>query len=263
MEVHAAPYWRCVDFISDLHLQTSQAATFDTWKSYIQETKTDAVFILGDLFEVWVGDDALNESSCFESQCAAVLQAAALRVNIFIMHGNRDFLMGQQCMQACGATPLADPTVLNFAKRRWLLSHADALCLADTDYQSFRTQVRSDEWKKAFLAKPLHARITWARELRTRSEALQQKRSSYADVDTAAANSALQAYQAHTLIHGHTHRPGQHALDAGRERLVLSDWDMDAPTPRAEVLRLRLVQENSVQRLVIQRISPSQACMDY
>jgi UDP-2,3-diacylglucosamine hydrolase len=214
------------------------------------------VFILGDLFEVWVGDDAVNDAAVraatpvpharFEDGCARTLRKAGSRLALYFMHGNRDFLVGQRLMDLCHCTLLSDPTVLVFEGQRWLLSHGDALCLGDVDYLQFRQQVRSANWQNAFLAKPLAERQAIARELRQQSEARKRSGADYADVDDDAARQSLQAAQASTLIHGHTHKPAQHDLGQGLTRVVLSDWDADAPRLRAEVLRLH--------RHVLQRI---------
>jgi UDP-2,3-diacylglucosamine hydrolase len=166
------------------------------------------------------------------------MAAAAGRLALFFMHGNRDFLVGQRLMDLCHATLLNDPTVLCFEDQRFLLSHGDALCLADTEYLQFRQQVRSSTWQTQFLAKPLAERQSIARELRTQSEARKQTGQTYADADTDAAKQWLKAAGASTLIHGHTHQPGQHALGDKQRRVVLSDWDGAATPPRAEVLRL-------------------------
>ena len=228
---------KSVDFISDLHLQASEPATFSAWQRYMQSTPADAVFILGDLFEVWVGDDLLEERG-FEYQCAQVIKQTAARVPTFFMHGNRDFLVGNDLMTACNTTLLADPTVLSFNHQRWLLSHGDALCLDDVDYMQFRQQVRSADWQQAFLAKPLAERQAIARDLRQQSEARKESGAEYADVDTNAARQWLQQAESATLIHGHTHKPAMHDMGDGLQRVVLSDWDAAATLPRAEVLRL-------------------------
>lgn len=237
-ELPAPPSWRTVDFISDLHLQASEAATFDAWQHYMRQTPADALFILGDLFEVWVGDDAMAEPGSFEARCCAVLQASAQRLPVFFIQGNRDFLAGSAFAQGCGITALHDPTVLGFAGQRYVLSHGDALCLDDVDYQRFRLQARSSAWQERFLAQPLPERRAQARGMRSESEARKQSGPSYADVDGPAAGQWLRAAHAATLVHGHTHRPGQHALGGGLTRTVLSDWDAQARPPRAEVLRL-------------------------
>ena len=236
-ELQAPATWRTVDFISDLHLHASEPETFATWQRYLENTPADAVFMLGDLFEVWVGDDAADVPG-FEADCLAVLRQASSRVPLFFLHGNRDFLVGQRSMQAGGVRLLDDPVVLDFAGRRWLLSHGDALCLDDVDYQKFRQQVRSAAWQQNVLAQPLAARQQLARSLRGQSEARKRSEVTYADVDAPAARAWLRAAQATTLIHGHTHRPAEHDLGDGLQRIVLTDWDLAAEPPRAEVLRL-------------------------
>jgi UDP-2,3-diacylglucosamine hydrolase len=249
-ELQAPAAWCTVDFISDLHLTAEEPITFSAWQRYLESTPADAVFILGDLFEVWVGDDVVSPNSTsalsFEDRCTQVMAAAGGRLALFFMHGNRDFLVGQRLMDLCHATLLTDPTALHFAEQRFLLSHGDALCLADTEYLQFRQQVRSSAWQENFLAKPLAERQSIARGLRAQSEARKQSGQTYADVDTDAAKQWLTAAGSSTLIHGHTHQPGEHALGDQQRRVVLSDWDAAATPPRAEVLRLT---QTGLQRL--------------
>ncbi|RYX92371.1 MAG: UDP-2,3-diacylglucosamine diphosphatase [Comamonadaceae bacterium] len=252
-ELQAPASWRTADFISDLHLHESEPETFAAWQRYLQATPADAVFILGDLFEAWVGDDVVSThddapnavAANFETRCADVLREASQRLSLYFMHGNRDFLVGRSLMESVHATLLDDPTVLVFppddftrSGKRWLLSHGDELCLDDTDYQQFRLQVRSDAWQRAFLAKPLAGRQQIARGLRAQSEARKQSGAEYADLDAAAVRRWLDSTHATALIHGHTHRPAVHELGDGRQRIVLSDWDLAATPARAEVLRL-------------------------
>ncbi len=236
-ELKAPAAWRTVDFISDLHLQAGEPETFAAWQRYLANTPADAVFMLGDLFEVWVGDDAADEPG-FEADCLTVLRRASTRSALFFLHGNRDFLVGPRSMQASGVTLLGDPVAFEFQGRRWLLSHGDALCLDDVDYQKFRQQVRSPVWQQQVLAQPLATRLKLARDMRGQSEARKRSEVTYADVDTAAARAWLQAARADTLIHGHTHRPAEHELGDGLRRIVLTDWDLTAVPPRAEILRL-------------------------
>ena len=241
--------WRTVDFISDLHLQASEPATFAAWTHYMQSTSASALFILGDLFEAWVGDDVIHPDGgintlCFEAQCAQTLRQTADRLPVFFMHGNRDFLVGSGLMNRCNATLLADPTVLVFkaqpdlTNQRWLLSHGDALCVDDVEYMHFRQQVRSIKWQQDFLAKPLAERQAIARALRQNSEDKKKSVLAYADVDASMALQWLLSAEAHVLIHGHTHKPAVHDLDGNHQRIVLSDWDAQAAPPRAQVLRL-------------------------
>jgi UDP-2,3-diacylglucosamine hydrolase len=255
--LQAPLHWQLVEFISDLHLQASEAATFEAWRAYMQTSQADAIFILGDLFEVWVGDDVIQTAAApldptiFVVRCAQILQAASQRLAIFFMHGNRDFLLGPDFAQASGMQLLDDPTVLLFGGQRWLLSHGDALCLSDTEYMKFRTQVRSPAWQADFLAKSLLERQAIARALRMQSEArkhsTQASDTAFADVDESMACEWLVATQATTLIHGHTHRPADHALPSNQRRIVLSDWDEAATPPRGEVLQLSAV--NALKRI--------------
>ncbi len=249
-ELQAPAAWGTVDFISDLHLTAEEPTTFGAWQRYLESTPADAVFILGDLFEVWVGDDVVSpdfsQEVSFEDSCVQTMAAAAGRLALFFMRGNRDFLVGHRLMDLCHSTLLNDPTVLHFANERFLLSHGDALCLADTDYLQFRQQVRSSAWQETFLAKPLTERQSIARGLRAQSEARKHTVQTYADVDTDAAKRWLNAAGASTLIHGHTHQPHQHELGDQQRRVVLSDWDAAATPPRAEVLRLT---QTGLQRL--------------
>jgi UDP-2,3-diacylglucosamine hydrolase len=238
-ECQAEAQWQRVEFISDLHLSDATPATFEAWAHYLRTTRADAVFILGDLFEVWIGDDARLPSS-FAQRAADVLQEAASLRPISFMAGNRDFLVGASMLRDCGAVALPDPTVLDAWGQRVLLSHGDELCLGDTAYQQFRREVRSDAWRLAFLAQPLAERERVARNMRDASEAAKRNKpaAEWADVDTAAAVSWMHAAGSRTLIHGHTHRPGSEVLAPGYTRHVLSDWDVDTPPHRAEALRL-------------------------
>jgi len=248
-EVVAPAAWRTVELISDLHLQATEPATVQSWLGYLQTSQADAIFMLGDLFEAWVGDDAATLPG-FEADCAAALREAAEgrpERPLFFMQGNRDFLVGPVFAQLSGLTLLGDPTVLVMHGERWLLSHGDLLCLEDVDYLRFREQVHNAAWQQAFLARPLAERHALARDIRAGSEA--HKRSAtmvWADVDAEAARQWLQQAKARTLIHGHTHRPMQHELGAGLRRIVLSDWDAGAQPRRVEILRL---SATGVQRI--------------
>ena len=248
-ELAAPAGWRTVDFLADLHLEPGQGATLRALQRYLDSTPADAVFLLGDLFEVWVGDDAIAEPGSFEGQCCALLADAARRRPLYFMHGNRDFLVGPAFTRHTGVGLLTDPTVLAFAGRRWLLSHGDALCLNDVQYQRFRVLARDPEWQAQLLARPLAERRAQGRSARSESEARKQAGSAvYADVDADAAIAWLQAARAGALIHGHTHRPADHVLAPGLTRHVLTDWDLQANPPRAGLLRLTA---DGLQRLPI------------
>jgi UDP-2,3-diacylglucosamine hydrolase len=234
--------WQAIDFISDLHLQVAEPATAKAWFDYMASTEgtcADAIFILGDLFEVWVGDD---DGDAFASLCAAVMRQRSKRSELFIMHGNRDFLIGAELANRCGATLLEDPTRLDFNGTSYLLTHGDALCTDDGSYMRFRELVRAPEWQAAFLAKPLDERKNIARQIRTQSQAVQSQTASYADVNEMLALEWLNTHGCDVMIHGHTHKPASHKLASlglgGGERHVLSDWDASANPTRLEVLRL-------------------------
>ena len=230
--------WPCIDFISDLHLCEQQPRTFEAWRDYLASTPAQALFILGDLFEVWVGDDVLHDPAAqFERRCLDALQQAAQRMAVHVMCGNRDFLLGDALLRHSGLQPLVDPAVLQLESQRVLLSHGDAWCLDDTEYLEFRAQVRSASWQASFLARPLHERLALAREMRNTSESRKRTQASYADVDDTLADQWLLHNAAQVLVHGHTHRPATHTLPSGALRHVLSDWDADAAPTRVQVLR--------------------------
>ncbi len=232
--VRGSNHWQRVDFISDLHLDVHEPATFEAWAHYMAHTPANALFILGDLFEVWVGDDTQDP---FAHQCMAVLKATALRMPVHFMCGNRDFLVGTALLKATGMHGLNDPTVLDLGcAQRFLLSHGDALCLDDHDYLAFRAQVRHPDWQTGFLAQPLSERQAYARSIRQQSEARKQTHTDYADVNADAAIAWLKATDAQVLLHGHTHRPATHDLGGGMSRWVLSDWHAASQPPRLEVL---------------------------
>ena len=246
-------HWQAVDFISDLHLSAALPRTFEDWAAYMRGTAADAVLILGDLFEFWPGSDAVQMD--FEARCAEVLRETARERHVAVMIGNRDFLLAADMLRGLGAHPLADPTLL----RAWqqpplLLTHGDGLCLSDVAFQKFRAFTRNPQAQVAFLAKPLAERVRMGVEGRHASEAGRSQEpppGGWPDLDVDAAVACLQAAGAATMVHGHTHRPGQSTLAPGFERQVLSDWDLDDAQPRAEVLRLR--------RDGLERLSPDAA----
>jgi UDP-2,3-diacylglucosamine hydrolase len=247
VELQAPAHWRCIDFISDLHLSAETPRTFDAWADFLRHTEADAVFMLGDLFEVWIGDDVRHQA--FEAKCAQLMLEVSRSRSLAFMAGNRDFLLGDEMLQASGVAHLSDPTLLIAFGQRVLLTHGDELCLADTSYQQFRALVRSASWQKGFLAKPIEERRQLARVIRDESEMRKLGKPSpvdWADVDANAAMAWLRAGHSPTMIHGHTHRPGSEAIVDGFTRHVLSDWDMDDEPHRAEVMRLT---KNGFKRL--------------
>jgi UDP-2,3-diacylglucosamine hydrolase len=239
-EIVAPDHWRRIDFVSDLHLADDTPRGFAAWRDYLLNTAADAVFILGDLFEAWVGDDSRHEG--FEAQGASVLTQAAGRRRLFFMVGNRDFLLGAEMLAACGVEGLADPTVISAFGERTLLSHGDAWCIDDVGYQQFRRQVRGPAWQAHVLARPLAERRLIARSLRSESERkASEHMGAWADVDAPTALRWMRAAGTPVLVHGHTHRPGSAEMAPGFLRHVLTDWDLDhAGAGRAEVLRWQL-----------------------
>ena len=237
--LEAPARWRAIDLVSDLHLSPALPRTTEALQEHLAATDADAILILGDLFEVWIGDDQRYQD--LESSCLHALKQAAASRWIGIMVGNRDFLLGPTALQDAGAHRLDDPLVLSAFGQRFLLTHGDELCLADTDYQQFRREVRQARWQQQFLARPYDERAALAQAIRAESrnrKAARPAPGDGADVDEAAACEWLGRLDADTLIHGHTHRPADHGLAGGRRRHVLSDWDLDGPASRAEVMRI-------------------------
>ena len=232
----APAQWQQVDLLSDLHLGPDTPGTLARLQQHLAHTPAQAVLLLGDIFEVWVGDDARHQP--FEAGVVQMLHDASQRLALYFMHGNRDFLVGADLLAAAGMTALPDPTVLEAFGRRWLLVHGDAQCLADTAYQAFRRQVRSPQWQADLLAQPLAARQALARQMREGSKAAQAAQLMASDLDADACRALLREAGTDTLVHGHTHRPAVHDLGGGMQRVVLSDWDFDAAPPRGDVIRL-------------------------
>jgi len=236
--VLAPSAWTAIDFISDLHLAPETPLTLAALRRYLRSTPAQAVFLLGDIFEVWIGDDARGDA--FEAECTALLKFASQDLTLFFMAGNRDFLVGDDMAAAAGFQRLADPCLLEAFGRRWLLSHGDALCLDDKPYQQFRAMARNPAWQAQMLAQPVERRREQARQMRLQSMANQQamKPENWADLDAEATHAWLRQAAAPVLIHGHTHRPAEHDLGEGLSRWVLSDWDCEHGAPRGGPLRL-------------------------
>ena len=216
-------------FISDLHLTEERPEANERFIELLEgkARAADALYILGDFFESWVGDDDLEAP--FNAVIAGMLADLARRgVPVYLMHGNRDFLIGERFCAATGAKLLADPIVHEIQGVRTLLMHGDTLCTDDLDYQNWRRIARSEEWQREFLAKPLAERRHATVGMREKSkEVVQAKPAEIMDVNDAAVAQAMRAHAVTRLVHGHTHRPGRHALTIGgrpAERWVLPDW---------------------------------------
>ena len=216
-------------FISDLHLCAEQPQITQVFLHFLQDRAptAEALYILGDLFEYWAGDDDLDDP--FHSQIADALHMlAANGTRVYLMHGNRDLLMGDRLAQASGGTLLADPTLLDLHGTPTLLTHGDLLCTDDIAYQDFRKQVHDPAWQQQFLAQSLPQRKAFIGQLRARSENEKKHKSSdIMDVNADAVANLLRAHNYPRLIHGHTHRRKRHlhTVDSHDcERWVLGDW---------------------------------------
>lgn len=183
----------------------------------------DAIYVLGDLFEVWVGDD---DDGPVANRVRDAVAAAARHCRIFVMPGNRDFLFGERFAKDTGATLLPDPALAEVDGERLLLAHGDAYCTGDSEYQRVRTQLRSAAWRREALSKSLTERRALAAKMRAASVAANaNKPDNIMDVTAQAVDEALAHAGVGTLIHGHTHRPAIHHLGGGRRRFVLGDWN--------------------------------------
>lgn len=234
-QIDAAASWARIAFISDLHLSASAPKTADAFRSLLERPVADALFILGDLFEYWIGDDMLGRP--FEYRCAEWLVHATRRYPVFVMRGNRDFLLRERFFCETGCQDLTDPCRLSAWGQTALLTHGDALCIDDKEYQKVRAQVRTCAWQDAILSRPFEERLALAQQLRTDSRGGGTPAESYADVDPSLSADWLLKARAEILIHGHTHRPGSDCIAGTFDRHVLSDWDLDhASIGRAEIL---------------------------
>lgn len=240
-------------FISDLHLCTTRPAINTLFLEFLAERAraADALYILGDLFEYWIGDDAVNQNE-YRPVVDGLRALTAAGVPVFIMHGNRDFLIGHRFSGATGCRLLSDPTRVDLYGTPTLLMHGDALCTDDIEYMTFRTMVRSDAWQKAFLAKTPGERDAIVRDYRERSKASTANKSlEIMDVTQAAVESIMRANDVRHLIHGHTHRPAAHAFEldgAAAHRWVLGDWYEHGSVLRCGAHRWELEQLTPAQR---------------
>ncbi|MBI4809533.1 MAG: UDP-2,3-diacylglucosamine diphosphatase [Nitrosomonadales bacterium] len=224
--------------ISDLHLSTDHPRSAELFLRFAAEVApgAEALYILGDLFEYWAGDDDLGDPF-HQRICDALRGLDARGTRIYIMHGNRDFLMDEELGSACNATLLDDPTLLDLYGTPTLLTHGDVLCTDDTEYQQFRKLVRNSDWQAQFMAQPLAQRKAQIEQLRAQSKNEKQvKAMDIMDVNGDAVDELLRRYHYPRLIHGHTHRPAKHLHRPDGhlcERWVLGDWD----EARASILR--------------------------
>lgn len=234
-------------FISDLHLSAEHAHSVQLFMRFVQHTapQAEALYILGDLFEAWAGDDDL-EDPFHQRIVEALRKLAAGGTRLYLMHGNRDLLMSKDLERACGATLLPDPTLIDLYGKPTLLSHGDALCTDDAAYQAYRRQVRDPAWQKQFLAQPLAARKAVIAQLRARSrEENQMKSQEIMDVNAEAVADFLRQHGYPNLIHGHTHRMARHVLHLEGhtcERWVLGDWEESGNALQCDAQGCRMIR---------------------
>lgn len=219
--------------IADLHLHPEAPEVTEGFLAYLntRAAGAEALYILGDLFDAWVGDDILDTDGLdplAERVAVALKQLSENGTKIYLMHGNRDFLLGKRFAQACGATLLDDPYRVELGGKPVLLMHGDTLCTRDTAYMAFRAQARDPQWQAQILAMPIDARLELAKSLRQQSsEANAGKAEEIMDVTPEEVYNTLLDHGVETLIHGHTHRPAIHVFTLDGQparRLVLGDW---------------------------------------
>jgi len=220
-------------FISDLHLAGERPATSERFFRFLQDeaSRAESLYILGDLFEYWIGDDELSAADgdpLARRVARSLRKLAEAGVALYLMHGNRDFLLGSEFCAASGAQLLDDPALVRAGGEPALLMHGDTLCTDDRDYQAWRRTARSAAWQREFLERPLAARRGTTVQLREKSKAvISTKPAEIMDVTPEAVRAAFRRHNVTRLIHGHTHRAARHELEvdgARRERWVLPDW---------------------------------------
>ncbi len=216
-------------FISDLHLCADRPAINDLFLTFLRTraTRADALYILGDLFEYWIGDDAADQPE-FAPLIAGLRMLTAAGTPVYVMHGNRDFLLGPGFERASGCRLLSDPTCIDLYGTRVVLTHGDALCTEDTEYMRFRAMVRNKAWQHEVLSRSIAEREAIARKFRDASmTSTTSKKPEIMDVTPRAVDALLRESGVRDMIHGHTHRPADHRflLDGhSARRVVLGDW---------------------------------------
>ncbi len=215
-------------FIADLHLSGERPHIIRLFRDFLRKEarQADALYILGDLFEAWLGDDAVPPDMV--DVLHDINHLTKNGVPVYVMVGNRDFLLGTKFENMTGCMLLPDPSVVNLYGTDTLLMHGDTLCTDDIDYQAIRKQIRSPQWRQAILAKSIEERVKIAREARAESRArTREKSNDIMDVNTQAVENAFRTHDVNRLIHGHTHRPAVHESiinDKAVTRIVLGDW---------------------------------------
>ena len=215
-------------FISDLHLTGDRPDIITIFRDFLHDeaTQAEALYILGDLFEVWIGDDAIPVD--MQPVISDIASLTTNGVPVFVMVGNRDFLIGKEFENMSGCTLLDDPTRIDLYGTPTLLMHGDTLCTDDVDYQEFRNMVRDPVWQTDFLGKPVEERLAISNHARQESvERTKEKPEDIMDVNPQAVEKTFRQHEILQIIHGHTHRPAVHELiidDKATKRIVLGDW---------------------------------------
>ncbi len=217
-------------YISDLHLQSSTPKLTELAFELFSTVDCECLYILGDLFEYWIGDDCIDHTAEAVSQKLKTLHKRGTEIKV--MHGNRDFLLGDEYVNAFGGQLIPDDSIeLDIAGKPTLLMHGDTLCTDDTQYQFYRRMVRNRDWQRDFLAKSVSEREATARMIRSTSKASGSRahRNSIADINTDTLLQTVNNHQVERVVHGHTHRPALHVTTAEQkvERMVLGDWHED------------------------------------
>jgi len=215
-------------FIADIHLGNEHPEISQRFVEFLQQqvVAAETLYILGDLFEVWIGDDAVQP----EHQAAidALKQLTDTGIPVYVMHGNRDFLLGQGFEKMTGCVLISDPLLIDLHGTPTLLMHGDSLCTDDNEYMQMRSQLRSPQWQQQFLAASIEQRLQVARQYRDESRSRSQNKSlEIMDVNAKAVISTMREFGVTQLIHGHTHRPAVHDIEVDSKtakRIVLGDW---------------------------------------
>ena len=215
-----------IAFISDLHLEPVDNDRLNSFLNFMAKApkKYDSLYIIGDLFEYWVGDDDPHPINKLIQN--KIKDAHGQGLNIYLIHGNRDFLLGSQFENNTGLRIIDDMTIVKDSDISLMIAHGDSFCIDDVEYQALKKSLRSEEWKKDFLQKPIAERIAFANDLRTKSaESSSNKAENIMDVNKSYVAEVIEEYKIDFLIHGHTHRPAIHKLDNGASRVVLGSWE--------------------------------------
>lgn len=234
-------------FISDLHLHESRPLVTRAFFQFLESAESaEALYILGDFFDAWIGDD--DDQPLVKEVTAQLHALSKTGTRIFLMHGNRDFLIGKQFIEKINASLLADEVCINLYGVNTLLLHGDSLCTADTDYMQFRGLVRNPVWQEQFLSQPLDTRRAIANELRNKSKSMNSlKADDILDVTASEVEKHFKQFNVQRMIHGHTHRPARHSLTINEkpcERIVLGDWHDSFWFVSVDETKLELIQKS-------------------